>query len=128
MAAAIVIGVAVGAAVAALGTLLVAYMIGKGRIAVSSLGVWAMVIQALSAAAGAWTASSIYKQKRLLICAINALGIFLLLLAMTALFFGGQYEGLLGGLAMNLLGSGSAVLPVFAGKGKKSKVKIPAYR
>ncbi len=128
MGAAAGIGVFAGVCATVLGAVLMAYLMGKGHIAADALGIWSFAVQLAAAAAGAWIASALYKDKRLILCGIIAGAMYLLYLAMTAMFFGGQYEGLLVGLAAVLLGSGSAMLPILTGKGHKRKHKIPAYR
>ena len=77
------------AATAAIGALLLfSEKVGEGNagyIAASSL--------LLSSCLGALAATGIIKEKRFPVCLAVAIGYFLLLLATTALFFGGKYKG-----------------------------------
>lgn len=91
-------GLALGAAVSTLITAalaaLAAWLILAGRLPESSVGYCAMVILLLASAGGAATAIARTKRLRFQV-GIAAGGIYYaLLLAVTALFFGGQYQGM----------------------------------
>ncbi len=128
MAGAIAIGIFGSLILTFLGAALLAYLIGKGSVMQSGISFGCMIILAASSSFGAFLASGLFKRRKLMVCGITAAGYYLSLLAMTAMFFEGQYNGLGITAIMVLLGAGTALLPVLLGKGKKTKHKIPAYR
>lgn len=88
------IGIGVSLVVTLLGAALTAWLIGAERIGEASIGYGAMAILVLASAVGAFVSSSLIKRLRLQICLLSGVGYFLTLLGMTALFFGGQYQGM----------------------------------
>ena len=107
-------GVGIGAALAVVltlvGTAAVAWLVNTGGLTEDGIGYGAMVILLLSAAAGSWAAISAVKHNRLVV-GMSAGGAYLiLLLGMTALFFGGQYQGVVPTALLVLRGSAGAVL------------------
>ena len=86
-------GGAVSLVITFLSAAVLAWMISSEKIRQSQIGYGVMVILVISAFSGAKTAS-VKIQRRHLMVSIGAGVIYqLLLLAMTALFFGGQYSG-----------------------------------
>ncbi len=128
IAGAIGIGVAVSFLLTLVGAAVLAMLVEQGTVAQNGMGGGAMVILVLCAAMGALAATLLFPGKRLAVCGLTALGYYLSLLAMTALLFGGQYEGMGVTALMILLGGALTVLPVFFGKGRKKGPKIPSYR
>lgn len=110
------VGVAIGMLVSLVITLLltavVGWMVSEERLQENSIDVGVIAIQVISAITGAAVAYSLVRSGRLLVCLATGAGYFLLLLACTALFFGGQYAGiwssalavLAGSLIVGLLG------------------------
>ena len=88
------IGIAASLAVTLLGAAFIAWLIAGERIGEASTGYGAMAILVLASAVGAFVSSSLIKRLRLQICLLSGVGYFLMLLGMTALFFGGQYQGM----------------------------------
>lgn len=127
-AAGIGIGLGVSVIVTLVGASLLSYLILRETVGENGVGYGSMGIQAVSAAAGALTASKLVKRRRLVICGILASAYFVLLLSMTALFFDGQYSGVGSTAAMVLLGAAAAALPAVIGKGSGKRRKIPSYR
>lgn len=92
----------VGFTVAATGSLLMSiagaalsgYLISKEVLQESSIGYCAMVLILLSSIVGAAIAVGRIKRRRVFVCMISGLIYFGILLCMTALFFGGQYQGI----------------------------------
>ena len=108
-------GAAVSLGVTAMLSAVTAWLVVSGRFAPDSVGYFVMVILLLSTASGAAMASGRIRRCRLQIC-LAAGGIYYgCLLAVTALFFGGIYNGmgvtalmvLCGCLATALLAPGS---------------------
>lgn len=104
-----------------------AFLVLKERIGENGIGYAALVILFVSAVMGAWGAVSSIKRQRLQICLMSAAVYFLLLLAMTALFFGGQYRGM--GVTAIVILAGALAVAFFPAKGgTKFKFKKGAYR
>ena len=106
-----------------------AALIGGERIPEESVGYGVMVILTLSSFSGAMAAAGRIRRRRLLICLLSAGIYYGILLAMTALFFGGQYSGAGVTALMVLCGAGLAILTGLRdGRGgKRPKIK-GAYR
>ncbi len=128
MAGAIGIGTGISFLITLAGAAILAAMIEQGTVAQNGIGAGAMVILVVGAALGALVANLLCPGKRLAVCGLTALGYYLSLLAMTALIFGGQYEGMGVTALMILLGAALTLLPALMGKGRKKGPKIPAYR
>jgi len=90
-------GLALGGGVSLLITLLsaavLAWMVDKERLAWEKIGYGIMVTLLLASMLGARFAYSRVKRQPLLICALSGVVYLGLLLSITALFFGGQYDG-----------------------------------
>lgn len=104
------LGLALGLVVSLVVTLAMAALIANlvlgEKIAQEAVGYGAMATVILSPALGALIASARIKRRRLLVCLVTGLCYYLALLSVTALFFGGQYQGM-----------GVTALLVFAGTG-----------
>lgn len=93
----------------------------------NSMGYGIMGVLLLASILGSWLAANRTKRMRLQVCLLAGAGYFLGLLAITALFFGGQYQGI-GAAGITIL-LGSSLMAFFPGFGKrKIKVKNRAYR
>ena len=117
-------GVSLGLTVAL--AALVAKLVDGGTLGEGSIGYCAMGILLLSALAGAAVAVGRIKRQRMLVCSLSGAVYYGLLLAMTAMFFGGQYKGMGVTALMVLCGCALAVLPELRkgrGQGKKSGYK-----
>lgn len=125
----IAFGLLVSLTVTLVGAALLAYLVASEKIGADGIGWGAMVILAAASALGTWTAVARIRRRRLMVCGISAASYYLLLLGMTALFFGGQYEGMGVTALMVLTGSGIVLILGMVGKkGSKRSRKIPAYR
>lgn len=115
MPAGILVGAATGLALAIAGAMAAGNMLDKMWIAMDSIGYAAMVILLISAFLAAQTAWNRIHHQRVAV-SFGAGGVYyLMLLAMTALFFGGQYTGM-----------GVTALLIFAGCG--CSVLVGLYR
>jgi len=123
------LGAAVSVAVTLLGAAVMAYLIAGEKLGQGSVGYGAMLIMTVAAVSGAMSAAGWTKRRRLMVCMCTG-GVYLLvLLGCTAMFFGGQYHGVLTGAILILIGSAVAALAGMKGKnGLKRRRKIPAYR
>ncbi|MBE6976078.1 MAG: hypothetical protein E7439_02635 [Ruminococcaceae bacterium] len=132
-ASAVPIGIGLGVLISLVLTLLggmgVASLLAGESIGMEALGFWRMALQFIAAFAGAVVTAVKIKHQIMPMSLITGGGYFLTLLAMNALFFGGQYQGVLVTGLMILLGSVLAAWIVGrGGNTPKRKHKIPAYR
>ena len=92
------VGLGLGAAASLLitfaGAALTAWLIVSEKIGEGTAGYAIMVILALASAAGSFVAVHLVKRLRLQVCMLTGGIYYLTLLAMTALLFGGQYQGM----------------------------------
>ena len=103
------------------GAALSGYLISREVLEESSIGYCAMVLILLSAVLGAAIAVGRIKRRRVFVCAISGVIYFGILLSMTALFFGGQYQGT-GVTALLVLG-GCTLVALLGLRGEK----VPKY-
>lgn len=82
-----------------------AWLLEKETILWENTGYWIMGMLLLSSFIGAWISAGRIKRQRLVVCLMSGLVYLGVLLSMTALFFGGQYEGV--GVTMLLVLGGS---------------------
>lgn len=127
MGAGLAIGGLSGLIITLFGSAILAKLIDANVFSESSIGYGIMVILLLASFLGSLLAYGKIGRQRLLVCMTTGLIQFLLLLSMTALFFGGQYSGV--GVTALLILCGSA-LAAFLGLrenrgGKTRKIRIP---
>lgn len=94
MPAGIGLGVGVSAGTTLAGAMALAWLVHKETLAEPSIGYGVMLLVLLSAWAGALIAARRIKRRRMTVCLLTGLGYYVTLLAVTALFFGGQYRGM----------------------------------
>lgn len=124
----ILIGVLVGIGVTLVGVSILAWLIATEKISENAIGYGTMVILFISALLGAGTAAANIKRLRVQVCLITGGIYYLLLLATTALFFGGQYQGMGITAILVLLGSGLvSLLGIRENKSRKNKFKKHAF-
>lgn len=126
MPAGLAIGGTVSMAVTLIAAAVLARLLDTERLAWESVGYGIEFTLVLASFCGAMTAFWKVKRQRLVVCIVSGVLYFGMLLGVTALFFGGQYEAVLltGGLI--LAGSGGAALLGLRGegKGRRKKVKL----
>ena len=113
------VGLLVGLVVTVAGAAFTAWLIAAEKIGEGSTGYAAMVILALAAGLDALSAVYLIKKQRLQVSILAGVCYYLTLLGMTALFFGGQYQGM-GVSAIIVL----AICAVIAFLPTKSSLKI----
>lgn len=121
------LGIVVSLLITLAGAALAAWLIASEKIGEGSIGYAAMVILALASASGALVAVLLTKRLRLQVCMLTGGCYFLTLLAMTALFFGGQYQGM-GVSAVIILAMCALVAFLPAKNGRGSVKRKKAYR
>ena len=122
------IGTAAALVVTLVGALVAAWLIETEKIGEEAIGYCSMVILMAASMLGAFTAQALIKHQRLIICAAAGACYYLTLLAMTALFFGGQYTGM--GVTALVIAGGTAVIILLGLKGNRShhpKIKKHSY-
>ncbi len=125
------VGLSIGAVISLLitvaGAATTAQLVATEKIGEDGIGYAAMLIAAVAAAMGAWGAYSAVKRRRLQICMLSGGVYFGILLAMTALFFGGRYRGM-GVTALAIL-FGCGIIALFPAKSSnKFRRRKKGYR
>lgn len=88
------LGILISLMITLIGAAVTAWLIAAEKIEEGTIGYAVMVILAVAAALGALTAVHFVKRLRLQVCMLSGSCYYLTLLAMTALLFGGQYQGM----------------------------------
>ena len=125
----IVLGVLTALLITLTGSTVTAWLILGEKIGESSIGYCSALITLLSSAAGAEISWLRTKRLRLQVCLITGAIFYLLLLSVTAVFFGGIYLGM-GMTAISVLCGSGAVALLGTRRGKRTKFKgvKKAYR
>lgn len=113
----IAIGSGLSVGMTVLMAMVLAWMMERELIRENSIGIASAVILIGSSAVGALVASGKIKHRRLLACMTAGAVYYLTLLCFTALFFGGQYQGM-GITALTVCG-GSAAAALLCLKGER---------
>ncbi len=121
------LGLLISTVITLAGAAAVSHMVATEKIGEEAVGYGAIVILAVSAAMGAWGAFALIKQLRLQVCMLSGACYYLLLLATTAMFFGGQYQGM-GITAIAILAGCALVAFMPTKKGQNWKKVKKAYR
>lgn len=129
MPAGLALGGCMALAVTLIGSVIAGYMISEERIPESGIGYCAMGILLAASALSAAVAVKKVKRRRIYVCALSGVIYYGILLSMTALFFGGQYQGMgVTGLVI-LAGCGFVALLGLRGeKGPKYRKNKSRYR
>lgn len=105
---------------------LLAWLIHREYLPQNAVGYGRMVILLTASALGAAYAFGRVKRQRIAVSAYTSGVYFLMLLGMTALFFGGQYTGMGVTLLMVLAGTGSVLL--LGGRGGRHNRTVRKYK
>lgn len=95
-----------------------ALLAGRETLGENTVGFCAMVLILLSAVAGPAVAVGRIKRRRVFVCGISGILYFGTLLSMTALFFGGQYQGI--GVTALLVLAGSTLVAMLGLRQERS--------
>ena len=106
----IAIGCAVSLLITVLGSVMVAKLISDEVLVDTAIGYGAMMIVLLASALGAAISATKTKRLRLQVCLLAGAVYYGALLAVTALFFGGQYQGMGVTALLVLAGTGTVIL------------------
>lgn len=107
MASGLLTGLAVSAAITVLLTAMAAKMVDMQWIGEKDIGYCAMIILLVAPFWGAKTAQKRIQRQRVVVCLVSGCLYFLMLMGITLLFFGGQYEAV--GVTLLLVAAGSAL-------------------
>ena len=121
MPAGIGMGVIVSVALTLLGAAAVAWLLSSERMETTQIGYGSMITLLLSSSVGAWIASSTVKHRHMVVCLASGGGYYASLLAITALFFGGQYQGM--GVTLLVVLAGCASVGLLISRPKKTITK-----
>ena len=114
-------GMIISIVVTVVGALIAAHLISKEIISQESAGYCSMFILLLASLTGSWIACGKIKRRRLMVCGMSGLIYYALLLATTALFFDGIYEGM--GVTALLIICGSALTALIGTRGQGSSAR-----
>lgn len=109
------LGAAVSLGITLLGCLMLSKLVEKGVIHLDNIGYGILILLLSGSFLGAITAKSKIKRRKMLVCMLSGLVYFLILICITALFFGGQYQGV---WVTGLVVSGGAGTACLASAGK----------
>lgn len=116
-------GLAIGAVISMLVTVLIsaigAHLIISEMLPQEQIGYCSITALLAGAILGAMTAAGKVKHRKLVVCLLSGLVYFCILLATTALFFGGQYQGM--GVTFITIGLGSVAAALITNRDSKSK-------
>ena len=110
------LGILIALVVTVIGSGAAAWLILQGILGEGASGYCAMAILLLASITGASVSSGIIQRLRAQMCMAAGGGYYLCLLAMTVLFFGGQYQGM--GVTALMVLCGSALVILLAPRGK----------
>lgn len=124
-------GIAVGGltslSITLVGVAVLAWLIHKERMAMDSVGYGIMALLLIASFLGAVTAHRKIRRRRMVVCTVSGITYLGMLLCIPALFFGGEYSGVLVTALLVAAGSFCAgLLGLRQGRGAgRRKIKIP---
>lgn len=120
-------GIILSLLVTLLGAVVITQMVTTETIAQENMGFGIIVVLLVASIAGSWLSATQTKRLRLQVCLMEGAGYFVGLLATTALFFEGRYQGVWVSGILIIIGSlVTACIPLLSPK--KVKIKKGAYR
>ena len=117
MPAGLLTGLAVSVGITILGTAIIAKMLDTEKLREGLTGYAVMAVLLVSSFAGTLISCRKVKRQYLVVCGVSAMLYFLVLLGITALFFGGQYEAV--GVSGLLVLCGSILALMTGGQGRR---------
>ena len=123
----LVVGVMSSLLLTFIGTAIVASLLAAEKIGEDTIRYAVIIIHAISGALGAFLSVSLTKRLRLQVSLLSGVCYYLMLLAMTALFFGGRYQGI-GVTAVIIMAVCLVIAFLPAQSGELWKKRKKAYR
>lgn len=121
------LGILISLVITLAGAAVTAWLMTTEAMGEESTGYAAMIILALASGAGALSAVHLIKRLRLQMCLLSGACYYLTLLAMTALLFGGQYQGM--GVSAIVILAVCALIAFIPSKNRQTgKKRNRAYR
>lgn len=117
------LGVMISVIVTLLGAVVLTYLISRESVTQEGIGLGCGIILVIASFLGDICACAGIKRRWLMVCAVCSAGYYLVLLAVTALFFGGQYQGMGVTALAVLIGTGIASAVGILRKGDRVSVK-----
>lgn len=100
------------------GSAVVALLISREALPENGIGYCSIVILILSASISSAVSYGFIKHRRLVVCLLHGFSYYLVLLGCTALFFGGQYQGM--GVTALVVLAGCGTVGLLGLKGEKA--------
>ena len=117
-------GAGVSLAVTLFGTMILAWMVDNEKMQWEKIGYGIMVVILMASFWGSLLSFQKIKRQRLMVCLLSGAAYLAVLLSLTALFFGGQYQAVGVTSALILAGSGAAGLLGVRPQRRRSHTKI----
>lgn len=121
MAVGVVTGAVVSVTILLILTATMAWLVMDGKMREDIRGFWLMITHVIATIPGAIVATSMVKRRRFLVCIAVGGTFFAFLVALTASFFGGQYQGVF--VSCILIMFSSAAVGIVASRRQETKVK-----
>lgn len=122
-------GMLVGIGITVIGAAVLAWMMSGEKLSGDGLGYGIIVVLLVSSYVGALIASNKIKRLRVQMCILSGVVYYLSLVAVTALFFGGKYQGMGVTAIVVIIGCVSASITMLSGKkSNKPKIRKKGYR
>ena len=118
-----------GIGITVIGAAVLAWMMSGEKLSGDGLGCGIIVVLLVSSYVGALIASNKIKRLRVQMCILSGVVYYLSLVAVTALFFGGKYQGMGVTAIVVIIGCVSASITMLSGKkSNKPKIRKKGYR
>lgn len=122
------IGLGVGLIITLIGAVLLTFALAGETMSVETIGYGIMVVLFIAAFLSSMVATWCIKHRKMQVSLITAGAFFLILLAMNALFFGGQYQGVGASLiVVAIAGTAAAFIGSGGGKSAKRRAKFRVH-
>lgn len=127
MALGLALGVGIALLVLTISVALIAWMALGEKIPVPAVGYTAMAAHLLSVCVGGFVASAAIKHRKMIVCLIVGGAYYLCLIGCTAMFFGGQYNGL--GVTLLIVAGASGLIGWLTSRGDNTgRKRYKKYR
>lgn len=115
----IAVGVGISLVLSVLGCMLSAWLIGNEKIGESGIAMAGYAVTAVAALLGCWIAVMLVNGRRMQVSLLTGLGYYLTLLAITAMFFEGQFSGI--AVPAAIIGVDAAAIGFLTAKSKNKQ-------
>ena len=112
------IGVLASVVITIISSLILAALVNNEIVKENGLGYGVIMVLLLSAVTGSLVAWKCIRHRRLLVCTLSGVGYYVALIGITALLFGGQYQGM--GVTALVVLAGCGCVALIGVNGKKA--------